>query len=153
MTAYYIVKVNNFKYISAYTYTYIFIWIGLFNVSDRTSSNGYSAIIQDDSKRWTYFVSLYVLMAPQHTPDSWLRYSKFSASSACWLAWAKLKTVLKSSHVLLWYTWSTGAFAFTLTACLLKSVIPTKNALPRWRFNVETKTKRTLYGSCLLSFN
>ena len=83
MTAYYIVKVNNFKYISAYTYTYIFIWIGLFNVSDRTSSNGHSAIIQDDSKRWTHFVSLYGFKAPQHTPDSWLLYSKFSASSAC----------------------------------------------------------------------
>jgi len=26
-------------------------------------------------------------------------------------------------------------------------VIPTTNALPRWRLNVETKTKRTLHGS------
>ena len=36
-------------------------------------------------------------------------------------------------------------FAFTQTAYLLKSVIPKTNALPRWRLNVETKTKRTLY--------
>jgi len=45
------------------------------------------------------------------------------------------------------------SFAFTLTAYLLKLVIPTTNALPRWRLNVETKTKRTLHGSRRLSFN
>jgi len=43
--------------------------------------------------------------APQHTPDSWLRYSKFSARSTDWLAWATLKTLFNSSHVLFWYTW------------------------------------------------
>jgi hypothetical protein len=36
---------------------------------------------------------------------------------------------------------------------LLKMVIPKTNALPRWRLNVETKTKRTLYSSRRLSFN
>ena len=46
-----------------------------------------------------------------------------------------------------------GAFAFTQTAYLLKLVIPTTNALPRWRLNVETKRKRTLYSSRRLSFN
>ena len=66
---------------------------------------------------------------------------------------ATLKTLLNSYHVLLWYTWSAGAFAFTQTAYLLKLVIPTTKALPRWRFNVETKTKRTLYSSRRLSFN
>ena len=45
------------------------------------------------------------------------------------------------------------SFVFTQTACLLKLVIPTKNALPRWGLNVETKTKRTLYSSRRLSFN
>jgi len=35
----------------------------------------------------------------------------------------------------------------------LKLVIPTTNALPRWRLNVETKTKRTLHSSRRLSFN
>ena len=35
----------------------------------------------------------------------------------------------------------------------LELVIPTTNALPRWRLNVETKTKRTLYSSRRLSFN
>ena len=70
-----------------------------------------------------------------------------------WLAWATLKTLLNSSHVLLWYTWLAGAFAFTQTAYLLKLVIPTTNALPRWRLNVETKTKRTLHSSRRLSFN
>ena len=67
-------------------------------------------------KKWTQFVSLYGFMAPQHTPDSWLRYSKFSARSTGWLAWATLKTLFNSSHLLLWYTWSAGAFAFTQTA-------------------------------------
>ena len=44
-------------------------------------------------------------------------------------------------------------FAFTQTAYLLKLVIPTTNALPRWRLNVETETKRTLHSSRRLSFN
>ena len=61
-------------------------------------------------------LSLEQLTAPRHTPDSWLRYSKFSARSTGWLAWAKLKILFNSSHVLLWYTWSAGAFAFTQTA-------------------------------------
>ena len=109
--------------------------------------------IQGDSKTWTHFVSFYGFMEPRHTSDSWLRYSKFSARSTGWLAWATLKTFLNSSHVLLWYTWSNGAFAFTQTAYLFKLVIPTTNALPRWRLNIETKTKRTLYSSRRLGFN
>ena len=56
-------------------------------------------------------------------------------------------------HVLLWYTWSAGTFAFTQTAYLLKLVIPTTNALSSWRLNVETKTKRTLHSTHRLSFN
>ena len=32
-------------------------------------------------------------------------------------------------------------------------MIPTTNGLPRWRLNVEMKTKRTLYGSRRLSFS
>ena len=90
---------------------------------------------------------------PQHTPDSWLRYSKFSARSTGWLAWATHRTLLNSSHVLLWYTWSAGTFAFTQTAYLLKLVISTTNTLPRWRLNVETKTKRKPHSSRRLSFN
>jgi hypothetical protein len=39
------------------------------------------------------------------------------------------------------------------TACLLKLVIPTTNAFPRWRLNVETKTKRTLHSGRRFSFN
>ena len=50
-------------------------------------------------------------------------------------------------------TWSAGAFAFTQTAYLLKLMIPTTNALPHWRLNVETNTKRTLHTSRRLSFN
>jgi len=61
-------------------------------------------------------------MAPQQTPDIWLRYSKFSAHSTGWFAWATFKTLLNSAQVLLWYTWSAGAFAFTQTAYLLKLV-------------------------------
>ena len=44
-------------------------------------------------------------------------------------------------------------FAFTQATYLLKLVIPTTNALPRWRLNVETKTESTLHSSRLLSFN
>ena len=36
---------------------------------------------------------------------------------------------------------------------LLKLVIPSTNALNRWRLNVETKTKRMLHSSSRLSFN
>jgi len=39
------------------------------------------------------------------------------------------------------------------TACWLKLVFPKTNALPRWRLNVETKTKHTLHSSRRLSFN
>ena len=48
---------------------------------------------------------------------------------------------------------SAGAFAFTQTAYLLKLVIPTTHDFPRWRLNVETKTKRTLHSSRRLSIN
>ena len=44
-------------------------------------------------------------------------------------------------------------FAFTQTAYLLKLVIPTTNAVPLWRLNVETKMKLTLHSSRRLSFN
>jgi len=105
------------------------------------------------------FVSLYFKIRTSEKYDvnniwlySWLRYSKFSARSTGWLAWATLKTLLNSSYVLLWYTWSAGAFAFTQTAYLLKVVIPTMNALPR-RLNVEMKTKCTLHSSRRLIFN
>jgi len=102
-------------------------------------------VIQKDGLNWR------VNGASTHT---WrLRYSKFAARCTCWHAWATLKTFSNSSHVLLWCTWSAGAFAFTQTAYLLKLVIPTTNALPRWRLNVETKTKRTLHSSRRLSFN
>ena len=39
------------------------------------------------------------------------------------------------------------------TDSLFAQIGPTTNALPRWRLNVETKTKRTLYSSLRLSFN
>jgi len=42
---------------------------------------------------------------------------------------------------------------WTQTAYLLQLAIPTTNALPRWRFNVKRKTKRTLHSSCRLRFN
>ena len=106
--------------------------------------------IQGDSKRWTQSKSKRRL---NFTPDSWLRHFKFSAHSTCWFVWDTLKTFLNSSHVLLWYMWTAWALAFTQTAYLLILVIPTTNARPRWRLNVETKTKRTLHSSRRLSFN
>ena len=59
-------------------------------------------VIQKDGLNWT------INGASRHA--RWLR---FSARSTGWPAWATLKTLLNSSHVLLWYTWSSGAFAFT----------------------------------------
>jgi hypothetical protein len=47
-------------------------------------------------------------MEPQHKPNSWLLYFKFSARSTGWLAWATLKLLLNSCHILLWYIWSAG---------------------------------------------
>ena len=44
-------------------------------------------------------------------------------------------------------------FLRSQTAYLLKLVIATTNALPRWRLNVETKVKLTLRSSRRLSFN
>jgi len=44
-------------------------------------------------------------------------------------------------------------FVFTHTVYLLKLVIPTTNAPPRWRLNVETKMKRMLHSIRQLSFN
>ena len=40
---------------------------------------------------------IYIYIYIQHTPDSWLRYSKLSARSTSSLAWATLKTLLNSS--------------------------------------------------------
>ena len=114
----------------------------LFQIS---SSWYYTGWLKKDGLNWTVNgVSIHATR---------LRHSKFSTRSTDWLAWATLKTVLNSSHVLLRYTWSAGAFAFTQTAYLLKLVIPMTNALPHWRLNVETKTKRTLHSSRRLSFN
>jgi len=101
--------------------------------------------IQGDSKRWTQLKSKWRHNTRQ-TVGCGIRCTG-------WLAWATLKTLFNSSHVLLWYTWSVGAFAFTHTAYLLKLVIPATNALPRWRLNVEMKTKPTLHSSRRLSFN
>jgi len=92
--------------------------------------------------------------APQQKPDSWLRYSPSSILALrvdlCGLS-------SKLSSIRLTFSSDTrgrpAAFAFTQTAYLLQLVIQTTNALPRWRFNVETKTKRTLHGSWSLSFN
>jgi len=69
------------------------------------------------------------------------------------VSWEQNGYYAATSDVLLWYTWSAGDFAFTQTAYLLKLVIPMTNVLPRWRLNVETKTKRTLHSSRRLSFN
>jgi len=42
---------------------------------------------------------------------------------------------------------------WTVNGASTQLVIPTTNSLPRWRLNVETKTKRTLHSSRRLSFN
>ena len=118
-------------YVCTYTHTH-------------THTHTHTEADSKDGRNWT------VNGTSTHARRLW--YSKFSACSMGWLAWATLKTLLNSSHVLLWYMWSAGAFAFMQTAYLLKLVIPMTNALP-WRLNVETKTKRTLHSSRQLGFN
>jgi len=76
-----------------------------------------------------------------------------SAQPCSSVSWEQNGYYAATYHVLLWYMWSAEAFAFTQTAYLLKLVIPNTNALPRWRLNVETKTKCTLHSSRRLSFN
>ena len=132
------------------TSNYIYIYIYIYSVIQKDGLNFVSLYfkIRTSDK---YDMAWTVNGASAHTRR--LRYSKFSARSMGWLVWATLKTLLNSSNVLHLYTWSAGAFAFTQTAYLLKLVIPTTNALPRWRLNVEMKTKRALYSSRRLSFN
>ena len=72
-----------------------FYWIRLF-IHD---TNKCAFDIQGDSNWWTQLNS-----KRRHTPDNWLRYSNFCARSTGWLAWAMLKTLLNSSHVLFSYT-------------------------------------------------
>jgi hypothetical protein len=69
------------------------------------------------------------------------------------VSWEQNGYYAATFHVLLWYTWLAGAFTFTQTSYFLKLMIATTNALPRWRLNVETKTKCTLRSSRRLSFN
>ena len=131
--------------LAVHTIVILHLWIG----SDTFIISFCTFNVQVESKRWTQLNSKWRL----NTSDSWLWYSKFSARTPGWLVWATLKTLLNLSHILLWYTRLAGACAFTQTAYLLKLVIPTTNALPRWRLNVETKTNHTLHSSRRLSFN
>ena len=119
--------------------------IVLYSIWYRHTETIICRVIQKDELNWR------VNGASTHARRLW--YSRFSALSTGWLARATLKIPLNSSHILLWYTWSAGAFASTQTAYLLKLVIPTTNAVPRCRLNVETKTKRTLHSSRRLSLN
>jgi len=78
--------------------------------------------------------------------------SQFSARSTGCLAWATLKTLSNSSHVLLWYTWLAGAFAFTQTAYLLKLVIPTKMffLVGGWMLKRSLNARCTAVGDSVL---
>jgi len=102
-----------------------------------------------DSKRWTQLKSEKLLNTRQAfgcgIPSSLLAV-RFDLPRL-------LSNLLNSSHVFLWYRWSAGALPLHRQPNLLKLVIPTTNALPRWRMNVETKTKRTLHSSRRQSFN
>ena len=105
--------------------------------------------IQGDSKRWTQLKSKRHLDTRQTVgcgiPSSLLPYGLTCVS----YAQNSLEFVSRSTliHVV------GRSFAFTQTAYLLKLVIPTTNSLPRWRLNVEMKTKFALHSSCRLSFN
>jgi len=120
----------------------------------------YKSSIQRDSKRWTqractscrqYGLNSKRRLNTRQTVGCGIPSSLLALRVD--LRGLRSKLSLNSSHVLLWYTWSAGASAFTQTAYLLKAVILTTDVLPRWRMNVETKTKRTLHSSRRLSFN
>ena len=108
------------------------------------------SIIQSDSKRWIQ-LNIKRRLNTRQTVGWGIPSSLLTLRVD--LRGLRSKLFVNSSHVLLWYTWLAGAFTFTQTAYLLKLMIPATNALPRWRLNVETKTKRTLHSSRRLSFN
>jgi hypothetical protein len=92
-------------------------------------------------------------MVYQHTPESWLRYSKFSALYTGYLAWGYAQKSLEFvSHSPLIHVVGPEILPLHRQPYLLKFVIPTTNVLPRWSLNVETKTKRTLYSSSQTQF-
>ena len=71
---------------------------------------------QGDSKRWTQLKSKRCLNIRQT-----VGYGIPSSLLVLQVDLRGLRSkLLNSSHVLLWYTWSAGAFAFTQTAYLLK---------------------------------
>ena len=112
--------------------------------------------IQSDSKRWTHFVSLYGLNSKRRLntrqrvgcgiPNSLLALRVGLRGLRSKLSWIRLtfSSDTRGRPELL---------PLHRQPYLLQLVIPTTNALPRWRLNVETKTKRTLYSSRRLSFN
>ena len=109
--------------------------------------------IQGDSKRWTQFVSLNskrCLNTRQTVccgiPSSLLALRGGLSGLRSKLSWIRL-TCSSDARGL------PELLPLHRQPYLLKLVIPTTNALPLWRLNVETKTKRTLYSSRRLSFN
>ena len=128
--------------------------------------NNSSVLIQGDKNRWTkfrtsIFPELYMVCewSTQYLKEEVLNFQipplerSPSAQPCSSVSWDQNGCYAVMSHVLPWYMWSAGAFSITQTAYLFKLLIPTTNALPRWRMNVETKTKRTLHSSRRLSFN
>ena len=120
----------------------------------RLFTNMLSFKVKRDSERWTHFVSFYGLNsigasthARQLVAVFQVLCSRYGLTCVGY-AQNSLEFVSRSPliHVV-------GRSFCNYTDSLLKLVIPTTNALPRWRLNVETKTKRTLYNSRRLSFN
>ena len=113
-------------------------------------------VIQRNSKRWTHFVSLYGLNNKRrlNTPQT-VGCGIPSSLLALHVDLRGLRS--KLSSIRLTFSSDTRGRSELLPLhrqpYLLKLAIPTTNALPRWRLNVETKTKRTLYSSRRLSFN
>ena len=112
--------------------------------------------IQRDSKRLTHFVSLYGLNSKRRLntcqtvgcsiPSSLLALRVELRGLSSKLFWIRLtfSSDTRGRPELL---------PLHRQPYLLKLVIPTTNALPRWRLIVEKKTKRTLYSSRRFSFN
>ena len=111
---------------------------------------------QRDSKRWTHFVRVYGLNSKRRLNA---RQTVCCGIQSSLLALRVDLRGLRSKLSWIRLTFSSDTrgrpelLPLHRQPCLLKFVIPTTNAFPRWRLNVETKTKRTLYSSRRLSFN
>ena len=113
----------------------------------------YKKKILGDSKRWTHFVSLYDLKSKRRlntrqTVGCGIPSSMLALRVDLRGLRSKLSKFVSRSPLI-----HVVGRSFCFYTDSLFAQIGDSRALPLWRLNVETKTKRTLYSSRRLSFN